>query len=190
MPRINSTYWQYIDQNCPTIVDPRVQITRQMDWLKPDKETHWTGVEPDNYNYAIFDNQAHDIKFIENQCWYKIDTIFIRKKIQGWISVYIIDNKEDVFLFNREILRLQPRAVWRYDKAHSIRPKKTLLRRERQRGKGCESNLTTEERLYQMGYYEKLVTKYYDDEALFKVMGSPRGIVQIPIPEELDYDES
>ena len=189
MPRIRPTYWQYINDSCPLIFDPRIHITRQMSWLRVGEETNWTGVEPDNYNYAIFDSKPHDLKFIKDQCWYRTNEKFRKKKILGWMSVYVITDREEIFLFNREVLRLQPHAVWRYDKAYPVRPKNTILRREKQRGKHSENNLTTEERLYQMGYYEKLETKYFDDEVKLKVnLGTPRGIVQRPEPEVLDYD--
>jgi len=50
--------------------------------------------------------------------------------------------------------------------------------------------LTTEERLYQQGYYEKFKNKYFDDEKFLQVVGKPRGFVLNPQLEVEDYDES
>jgi len=188
MPTHNSLYWQYINNDCPALPDPRIQVTRHMAWQIPTDLNLYGGVEPDNYNFGIFDSKPYDLKFIQHQCWYKIDQAFKRKRIIGWISLYVAEERLQSILFNREILKLQPQAVWRYDKAKLIRPKKTQLQRERFHYKRTDGFLSTEERLYQMGYYEKLKTKYFDDEALFKVVGQPRGLVQNPVQDELDYD--
>ena len=184
----NSQYWQYISENCPSLPDPRIAVTRHMAWQIPTSISLSVGVEPDNYNFGIFDSKPYDLKFIQHQCWYKIDQMFKRKRVIGWVSLYVAEERLQAILFNREMLKLQPQAVWRYDKAKLVRPKKTELQREKFHYKRTDGFLTTEERLYQMGYYEKLKTKYFDDEALFKVVGTPRGAVQNPIQEELDYD--
>ena len=191
MPRIKSAYWKYRQEESFSLFDPRTHISRHIAWQRTGEETHWTGVEPDNYNYAIFDNKPHDIKFIKDQCWYKVNEVFRTNKIQGWVSAYVIDTKEDIFLFNRELLIIQPQAVWRYDKSQPLRPKRTQLQRERTSGKRADYNLTTEERLYQMGYYEKLETKYFDDEIKFKVnLGTLRGVVQVPYYLDDNEDET
>ena len=191
MPTISS-YWQYIDHNCPPLLDPRVNITKQMAWIMPSRATNTIGVEPDNYNLAIFNDRPCDMKFIKDQCWYKIDQTFRRNKIRGWIGVYIADTPEEQFLFNREVLVLQPRAVWRYPNARARREKRPLLERENQYKPKSATNFTTEERLYQLGYFEKLQNKYfYGDERFIKVLGTPRGCVLNPIYQsnesEADY---
>jgi hypothetical protein len=188
MPTHNSLYWQYININCPPLPDPRIQVTRHMAWQMPTDLNLYGGVEPDNYNFCIFDDKPYDLKFIKHQCWYKIDQNIKRKRITGWFGLYVAEERLQSILFNREILKLQPQAVWRYDKAKLIRPKKTQLQREKFHHNSKGGILTTEERLYQQGYYEKLKNKYFDDEALFKVVGTPRGVVLNPEPEVLDYD--
>jgi hypothetical protein len=190
MPLHNHLYWQYIDNTCPTLADPRMPVTRHIAWQLPTTLSLYSGAEPDNYNFAIFDTKPHDFKFIQHQCWYKVNQTIKRQPVQGWMGLYVAEERLQVILFNREILKIQPRAVWRYNKAKLIRTKRTELQREKLHVKKETGLLTTEERLYQMGYYEKLKNKYFDDEHLFKVVGTPRGTVQSPIPEELDYDES
>jgi len=117
-----------------------------------------------------------------------LDQNIKRQRVIGWFSLYVAEERLQSILFNREILKIQPQAVWRYPRAKPIRPKRTQLQRERFHVKKEAGYLTTEERLYQQGYYEKFRTKYFDDEALFKVVGMPRGIVQNPEPEALDCD--
>jgi len=188
MPKHNTQYWQYINDNCPPLPDPRIQVTRHIAWQMPTDLSLYTGVEPDNYNFGIFDSKPYDLKFIQNQCWYKIDQNIKRKRIHGWFSLYVAEERLQSILFNREILKIQPQAVWRYPRAKLIRTKRTELQRERFHVKKETGFLTTEERLYQQGYYEKFRTKYFDDEQFLKVVGRPRGCVQNPEPEVLDSD--
>jgi hypothetical protein len=182
----NANHWQYINPHCPTLVDPRLGISKQMEWSNPNSTiTPWTGIEPDNYNYAMFDLRPHELEFIQDQCWYRIDMIIRRKQVKGWFSVYhTLDN----VAFNRAILKIQPQAVWRHPKPTPVRIRKTLMQKEMRANTGA-TNLTTEERLWQMGYFNVYKHKYLDDEAYLKVVGTPRGIALNPVHEELDYDE-
>jgi hypothetical protein len=189
MPLHNHLYWQYIDNTCPTLADPRMPVTRHIAWQLPTTVTMYSGAEPDNYNFAIFDTRPHDLKFIQHQCWYKVDQLINRKRVQGWMGLYVAEERLQSILFNREILKIQPRAVWRYNKAKLIRTKRTELQREKLHYKKETGYLTTEERLYQQGYYEKFKNKYFDDEKFLRVVGKPRGFVLNPEPEALDYDE-
>jgi len=185
----NSLYWQYIKNTDISLPDPRIAVTRHIAWQFPTDLSLYTGAEPDNYNFGIFDDKPYDLKFIQNQCWYKVDQTIKRKRITGWFSLYVAQERLQAILFNREILKIQPQAVWRYPKSKPIRPKRTQLQREKYHHNSKGGVLTTEERLYQQGYYEKFKTKYFDDEKFLQVVGTPRGVVQNPIQDELDYDE-
>lgn len=188
MPSPTSLYWQYINEKCVALGDPRIPLTRHTGWQMPTTLSIYSGAEPDNYNFAIFDTRPHDFKFIRHQCWYRVDHSGRNKIQKGWISLYVAEERLQAILFNREILKLQPLAVWRYDKAKPIRIKRTELQREKFHPKNKPGVLTTEERLYQQGYYEKFITKYFDDEKFLKVVGAPRGVVQTPEQEVLEYD--
>ena len=156
----NASNWQYIDPHCPTLIDPRLAISKQMAWANPNNPvTPYNGIEPDNYNYAIFDLRPHDLDFVELQCWHKIDTTIRRKPVKGWFSVFYTDNKQ---AFNEAIIKIQPQAYWHHTKPHPIRNRKTLLQREvRLNG----PSLTTEERLWQMGYFNFSKNKNLDKKA-------------------------
>jgi hypothetical protein len=182
--------WQYNNAQLK-LPDPRIEIARHMGWTLPISRngTTWFGVEPDNYNFAIFDTRPHDLKFMMHQCFYKWDIVYLRQKIKGWVSVYIAEERLQSILFNREMLKIQPQATWRYANAKLIREKKPLLDREPGYSNRAEDNFSTEERLYQMGYYEKLQNKYFNgDEKFIKVLGTPRGSVLDYRPEVDNYE--
>jgi hypothetical protein len=188
MPSHHSLYWQYIKDDSLELPDPRIIITRHIAWQMPADLSLYSGAEPDNYNFCIFDTKPYDLKFIQHQCWYKVDYTIKRQQITGWFSLYVAEERLQSILFNREILKIQPTAVWRYPRAKLLRPKKTQLQREKFHHNSKGGILTTEERLYQQGYYENFKNKYFDDERFLKVVGTPRGAVLNPEPEVLDYD--
>jgi len=176
--------WQFIDSSIDRLPDPRVSIAVLSGWapLKSDSRQS-TGVEPDNFNFAVFDQHPHDLKFIENSVFYKSQ----HSIIPGWFSLYVAEEKSQVVLFNREMLKIQPRAVWRYSRAKPVRPIIPLLQRE----KTCNNKhyITVEERLWQQGYYTNLQHKYFDgDEKFIRVVGKPRGFVLDLQPEVEDTD--
>jgi len=178
-----SDYWQYIDQTVEKLTDPRLPVTKHIEWTLPTGPSTYTGAEPDNYNLAIYTHRPIDLVFIADQCFYRVDKIVSRRKYQGWMSLYVAEERLQTILFNREILKLQPWAVWRYPHAKLIREKRQLVNREVTYINRQGDNFSTEERLWQQGYYEKLRTKYFDDEAFFKVVGTPRGSVLSYQPE-------
>jgi hypothetical protein len=121
---------------------------------------------------------------MEHQCFYQLDTVFLRQRLQGWFSVYVATERLQTILFNREMLKIQPKAVWRYAHAKLIREKRVMLNREQGYSNRADDNFSTEERLYQMGYYEKLKNKYFSSEEKFiAVVGRPRGAVLNYRPE-------
>ena len=178
--------WQFIDSTVNRLPDPRVSIAVLSAWtpLKTDNRQN-NGVEPDNYNFAVYDLKPHDLKFIENSVFYKSN----HQGLTGWFSLYIAEEKSQATLFNQAMIKLQPKAVWRYSRARPIRPVKTLLPKERDQ-KIRTQGLTIEERLWQTGYYANLQHKYFDgDEKFIKVVGEPRGLVLNHQPEVDDYSD-
>ena len=188
------TYWKFIDQNLTCLCDPRTNLTRQIEWTNFSKKgTLWNGAEPDNYNFAIFDQQPHDLEFVKDQVFYKINETFRRNKITGWMNLYYIPEQEQQVQFRRAILKIQPQAFWYNPRAPLMRPKRTLLERENCYKERSATNFTTEERLWQMGYFENLERKYFDgDEKFINVVGNPRGAVlnyQPEVDSIVDYYE-
>jgi hypothetical protein len=179
--------WQFIDSTVNRLPDPRVSIAVLSAWtpLKTDNRQN-NGVEPDNYNFAVYDDKPHDLKFIENSVFYKSN----HQGLTGWFSLYIAEERSQATLFNQAIIKLQPRAVWRYSRAKPIRPVKTILPKERDQ-RIRTAGLTAEERLWQQGYFTNLQHKYFDgDEKFIRVVGEPRGLVldlQPEVDDQTDY---
>lgn len=185
-----SQLWKYLDPELSGLADPRLIITKHLDWTATtSRDTTWTGAEPDNYNFAIYDHRPHDLIFIQHQCFYYMDKTLMGKTFKGWLSIYVAEERLQTVLFNREILKIQPQAFWRYAHAKPLRPKRPLLNRENNYSN--RTNFTTEERLWQQGYYESFKSKYLDDEKLLKVVGTPRGCVLNYQPEvDNQYDST
>ena len=190
MSTVAITYWKFIDPELSLLCDPRIAITRHLEWTNLSrKDSTWSGPEPDNYNFAIFDQRPHDLKFIKDQVWYKIDDMYRRTPITGWMSVYYIPEPEQQTEFRRAIIRLQPQAFWYNAKSQPLRTKRKLLERENHHKSRSDTNFNTEERLWQMGYFENLKLKYFDgDERFIKVLGTPRGVV-LNYQPEVDSNE-
>jgi hypothetical protein len=165
--------WQFIDKNIDRLPDPRISIAMLSGWapVKSDNRQR-PGVEPDNYNFAVFDSTPHELKFMKDSVFYKSQYY----GVSGWFSVYLAEERLQAILFNREMLRIQPRAVWRYKDAKLLRPITTWLQMDMVGNNKHE--MTPEERLWQQGYYKKLQDKYFDgDERFIRVVGKPRGFV-------------
>ena len=178
--------WQFIDSTVNRLPDPRVSIAVLSAWtpLKTDNRQN-NGVEPDNYNFAVYDDKPHDLKFIENSVFYKSN----HQGLTGWFSLYVAEERSQATLFNQAMIKLQPKAVWRYSRAKPIRPVKTILPRERDQ-RIRTPGLTAEERLWQQGYFTNLQHKYFDgDEKFIKVVGEPRGFVLDLQPEVDDHSD-
>jgi len=191
MSTVAITYWKFIDSSLHLLCDPRIPITRHLEWTNLSrKASAWAGPEPDNYNFAIFDQQPHDLKFIKDQVWYKINDAYRRTAITGWMSVYYIPELEQQTEFRRSIIRLQPQAFWYNARAQPLRTKRNLFQRENNYKSRSDTNFSTEERLYQMGYFEDLKLKYFNDDTTYvdSLLGTPRGAV-LNYQPEVDSNE-
>lgn len=189
-----SIHWQYIGKEITELRDPRVAVAKHMEWAAPWSKsglTTWTGVEPDNYNLAICDYKPHDLKFIENSVFFRREKMQDKKQQQYWISLYIGQERLQVILFNQAVIARQPYAFWKHPGARLVREKRKLINRENYHANStAKDNFSTEERLYQMGYYDKFKDKYFDDEKFLRVVGTPRASVLNYQPEvDNQYDE-
>lgn len=152
--------------------DPRIHLIKHMGWANrttqafPDK-THWQGVEPDNYTHGIASDRPHFIEGIEHQCW------FNAKKL--WFSVYVLDDTNQHF-YDDYVKSHKVYALWTCSESRPMRGKITRIEHEaiRRWGKEADEELTMEERLYDMGYVDRLVDMGVDKEFIRKYMGEPR----------------
>jgi hypothetical protein len=158
--------------------DPRIAVVSHIDWV-PNKYSNWSRPEPDNYNRAIFDNKAIYIEGIRNQCWYR------DHRRGGWFSLYYVKGDEaEVFVDYIKANRV--RAFWNY-KSVAVRSIIPRIDLESKRNYGKIMNLTVDERLYDLGFYNMLLDKGLDPEYLQKIVGTRRDI---KIDEEIMDEEA
>jgi len=143
------------------ISDPRIAIAKQLAWTKPiTNETDYSLPEPDHYNYAGLSNKIWDCPVIQAQVFYW------DKKLSAWWSVYYVPEElNDVFLDWGEHIPFD--FCWTPFRSSRMRHRRTLLKT-----RSCAVEQTIHERLYTMGYYDKLQTTYSID--ISDVLGEPR----------------
>lgn len=157
--------------------DPRIAIARHIGWIKPiSNETEFSLPEPDHYNYAGLASCPIDCEFIADQVFYQ------DKKTKLWWSVYYVTEQDnDAFLdWSESIEFIQ---CWTPFRSSRMRNRRGLLY---VKGKVADYNQTDNERLYTMGYYEKLKSKYFDDDTKIvdSLLGSARASLKDYVPEE------
>ena len=159
--------------------DPRIVIARQIGWKKNSTDfAEYSIPEPENYNRAIFMPTPTECPIVEDQ------VIYYDELKQGWITVMYVP-VEQIVEVDRWIKTTYPLAQWRHLKPPKIKQQRNLLWT---RGNISDRNMTDNERLYTMGYYEDLKVKYFNDDTTYvdSLLGSARAILSDPIPEELD----
>jgi hypothetical protein len=173
--------WKYF-RPADFLPDPRAVIARQMDWnaswdIQPSP---WNGMEPDEYTHGICHSKPVDLPFIEDQCFFYV------QKFDLWCSMYYIDKDEHANLLNREVIKLQPLAIWNTPKRKHFtkKVKKNLIQREFKRPNSTIGSAA--ERLFQMGYYSVLQDKYFtgNEEYLFTRVGTARVVA-----DELEFED-
>ena len=172
-------YWSYGPEyrGIQDLPDPRIQLARQIGWRKfHSHETEYPTPEPDNYNRAVFAHIPIDCSILEDQVFYKHRL--------GWMSLFYVP-PEQIVQVDSWIRQCRPMAVWCHLKPPKIKPQRGMLWT---RDNISDTNMTDNERLYTMGYFEELKVKYFNDDATYvdSLLGSARAILKNPIPEELD----
>ena len=145
-----------------TITDPRIAIAKHIGWTRPlSTITDYSLPEPDNYNYAVLNALPWDCPVIEDQVFYQ------DKKSSSWWTVYYVpDEKLQEFLAWADPLPFE--QCWAVPRRPSkMRTQRTLLHT---RAQAVEQ--TAEERLFTMGYYDSLQTKFEID--IGTTLGKPR----------------
>jgi hypothetical protein len=144
-----------------TVADPRLAISKHIGWTRPLTHiTDFSTPEPDNYNYAVFNEIPYECPFLENQIFYK------DKKQNGWWSVYHVpEEQKQEFLDWAEPLPFG--ICWMAQRYSKMRQTRTLLH-----ARAHSVEQTTEERLFTMGYYELLQKEFEID--ISDNLGQPR----------------
>jgi hypothetical protein len=162
--------------------DPRFPIADHIGWTRPTLklETDWSTPEPDNYNRAIMASKPILCPFLK-------DSVFYRDNVRSaWWSVYLVP-PDQIEVFNEWFDQQEHIIRWHQPHPAAIRCRKGFLY-NRKNG----SDITAEERLFCMGYYAKLSSKFFadDDAPLLKRMGTVRAdLLDIinAMPRDYDY---
>lgn len=181
MTQYKHVYWTYSREylGSKDFIDPRVPLVRHTGWKKTNREfTEYPLPEPDNYNRAIVTVRPSECNLIEDQVIY-FDSL---RKL--WITLMYVPNcqLEEIDLWIKSSDKL---AVWCHHKPPHLKQHRTLLWARENISSG---NMTENERLYTMGYYNELKVKYFSDDVEYidSLLGTARAVLSDPIPEELE----
>lgn len=150
-----------------TRIDPRAALARHMGWQTPTNmitASEFNSPEPPNYNYAVRGPRAQICDLSSHTVFYREDSL--------WWSLYIVSGQK-----HQEMLawadNLDIDIFWFNSKLPRRRSGRGLLFNTK-----C-ADINTEERLFQMGYYSKLQSKYFsdDDRKLLSLLGPVRDRV-------------
>lgn len=151
-------------KNRHDLIDPRMAIVRHIGWDRTTSDdTPWTTPEPNNYNRAIMVARPAIPPMVKNCICYQQED-----KFWWMVSLVTADIKSlyDAWEFT------QPYHVrWFHPNAPGIKPQRKLLYGQ---NKNCD--ITANERLFAMGYYANLSSKYFgdDDTMLLSRLGPVR----------------
>lgn len=157
-----------MSRSSPSRIDPRLELAWQMGWTPNTNKqtpTAWRIPEPIHYNYAVRGPRAIDCPFIRNQIFYKKDGLwwslyFVQPEQAGIFEPWIQSQDIDIYWFNSKMPRISEhqRLLWNTPCAE----------------------LNDHERLFQMGYYADLRSKYFtdaNDTILLDLLGPIRNRV-------------
>lgn len=160
-----------------TIDDPRIAVARHIGWHKPfNNETDYSLPEPDHFNYGGLADRPIECPFIANQVFYK------DKKTELWWTLYYVTEEQNAeFIAWADPISFT--LCWTPHRVTRMRQRRGLLEFK---GKLAEYNQTDNERLYTMGYYEKLKVKYFSDDIslMDSLLGQARASLKNYVPEE------
>jgi len=150
-------------------IDPRVAIARHLEWSKNTGyglPTPWRVPEPDNYNHAIRTTHPVACDFIKDAVFYRDLTT------NKWWNVFYVPTAQDTD-FRAWVEQQDLDIYWFHTKAPAIREERRRLYN------AANGEINTDERLFQMGYYADLSSKYFsdDDKKLLELMGPVRNRV-------------
>ncbi len=173
MTRRADTAWHLSKDFRPktTFIDPRLPIVKHTAWVQDihQGKTFNKTPEPDNYNFAIFAAGPHEIPDIVYQCWYR------DRMRGGWFSLCVLRSPEETHIAHTWLQNNPWYAYWVYTSAPAIRQSMSMIAQQTYK-KNTKLEPTTDERLYQLGFYEGLLAKGLDEINLQRMVGTPREL--------------
>lgn len=149
--------------------DPRIVIAKHIGWeKKTNKFTEWHTPEPDNYNRAVLAPTIIECGFIRDHVFH-YDSAY-----KLWWTIYYVPPDARPH-FDNWLLEQAWHIRWYFDHAVQVRERRKLLTPD-----NIRSDVTDNERLFTMGYYANLHSKYFSegtDDWLLSRMGTIRDCV-------------
>jgi len=141
--------------------DPRLAIAKHIGWQRSNTgETEFHTPEPDNFNYAMHSTRPLLCPVIADTVAYKSE------ELGGWWSVYCVPDRQ-LLDFYAWAEQQDVDLYWSNPRASRKRSTRPLLWTRK-----AQPELTDQERLYTMGYYDNLQTKFNID--ISHKLGQPR----------------
>jgi hypothetical protein len=147
--------------------DPRIAISKHISWVRPTAyETEYAVPEPDDYNYAVCGTKPIECQFVKDQVFYK-------QKDNMWWSVYCVPVEQRTE-FLTWLEKQQFEVYWCSSRNVNLRKRRPMLYARKN-----QPDLTLNERLFAMGYFTNLSSKYFseDDTMLLERLGPARAEV-------------
>lgn len=153
----------------PERLDPRTALARHIGWhalTNTASYSDFTYPEPINYNYAVRAQRLIHCDFVRNSVFYRDLTE------NKWWSLYVVEKSAIRQFF--DWVKLQPIDIFWFNRTP---PQPRRVKRILYNTKPADIN--GNERLFQMGYYSKLQSKYFseDDKKLLELLGPVRDRV-------------
>lgn len=162
--------------------DPRMPVIRHMEWeplriANFHDKTRWNGLEPDSYTHGFWDERPHYIDGIKDQCWYR------DYQNGGWISLYVIKDI-DYALYSLYRMDKTFWGIWHTNKPKEIRPRIPRIIYDNHIKWGKTSGRTDDERLFDLGFYDRLLARGADANWLIERTGEARPMDQLEEQDE------
>lgn len=175
MSKHQKNAWKFSEGYEPNtqFIDPRLAVVKHTGWQAQTKngKTSNSLPEPDNYNFAIFTAQPHDILDVKYQCWYR------DRKRGGWFNLYVIQNVEQANAIHKWLQNNTWMAYWEWAVSPKIRTKMPKIESDNKRMfRRVKTEYTFDEVLYVQGYYDKLLEKGADEIFLQQYTGTVIGL--------------
>lgn len=134
-------------------IDPRSAIVKHIGWtpntISHGAITEWRTPEPINYNRAVVADRPLDCEFVR-------DGVFFRDEETGkWWSVFLVPREQSI-QFKHWADQQPIDFFWYHSRPPALRQGKKLLFNNKK-----AVDITVNERLYQLDYYQKFAVKYF-----------------------------
>lgn len=179
--------WTRDNGDVVSLGDPRLAVVRHVGWVMPritnyPDSTWHSGIEPDNFTDAILYKKPCFIEGIKNQIWFK------DKLHSGWTSLYYIaDNEREIY--SNWLKENEYWAVWQGTDIPKPRTKiSSISLQTNDVNRKYNRSRIYEERLFDQGYFERLMSRGVTKEYISVKIGVARNLSTTEIEVNLEEE--